>query len=557
MATEGCTPRSSDELFDFSCTPCNKKDKNSEAVKYCVDCQEYLCENCVDNHNSFSVLAGHTLVGQSKFGQSGSGSKDLPSVPTERCKLHSLKLVDMYCADHDAVGCHVCFTITHRLCQDIHYIPEYIQTNNLTDDGSRIEAELERAINEIGFVLEKKQQEIENNKKARETHLEDIKQYRKKLNEILDKLEQASITELDVTFRKLDEDYRKSVTQMQECIEKLASRKADIVTSQNNQSQTFVNVKMSRCLLSDSVKDITLLPNQGRLRLTLERNLEISHFLKKLDMLAKCATMKHELYKISNRTTVNVKMIDDELECSIWSSCVLDKGNILITDLSNTNLKLVDSGNFKVKDSLEMSGSPSSVCKISNSEAAVSLSIIKTVQFVATENHLTKTRSLKFDHECRGLAVIDGRLVIGNDNDQVYIYTMNRQCLKVIKTEKTGNKMFGRVRELCVSDDGKMIHIVDAHRGVITIDRDGTVLWKYNGQELKSPWGICTDGTGNVIVSGFSSHNVVQLSPDGKLLGKIISDEYKLKNPRAVCFDRKKCKLIAAVGNELHCFQVK
>jgi hypothetical protein len=114
MATEGCTPRSSDELFDFSCTPCNKKNKNSEAVKYCVDCQEYLCENCVESHNSFSVLAGHTLIGQSKFGQSGSGSKNLPSVPTERCKFHSLKLVDMYCADHDAVGCHVCFTITHR-----------------------------------------------------------------------------------------------------------------------------------------------------------------------------------------------------------------------------------------------------------------------------------------------------------------------------------------------------------------------------------------------------------------------------------------------------------
>jgi hypothetical protein len=446
--------------------------------------------------------------------------------------------------------------LKYRSCQDIHYIPEYIQANNLIDDARIIEAEFERAINECGLVLEKNQQEIENNKEARARHLEDIKQYRTELNEILDILEQASIAELDVTFRKLDEDYRKSVTQMQECIEKLVSRKSHIETSQNNQSQNFVNVKMSRCLLSDRVKDKTIIPNKGRPRFIMESNSEILHFLKKLNTLAKCATMTNELYKVSNRTTVNVKMIDDKNDFSIWSSCLLDTGDILIADRLNEKIKLIDNGNYKVKDSLEMSGRPLSVCKISNSEAAVSLGN-KTVQFVATENHLTKTRSLTFDHYCRGLAVLDGQLVIGNDSDQVYIYTMNGECLKVINTEKTGSKLFRHVRELCVSDDREMIHVADDYQGVITIDRDDTVLWKYNGQDLKSPWGICTDDTGNVIVSGLSSHNVVQLSPDGKLLGKIISDENNLQEPRAVCFDKKNCKLIAAVGNELHCFQVK
>ena len=117
MAARGSTTNASDEHFDFSCTPCtcNKKGKNSEAVKYYVECQEYLCGTCEESHNSFSVLAGHTLVGQSNFGGiSGKDSRDLLSVPTERSQLHSLKLVDMYCADHDTVGCHVSFTIHHK-----------------------------------------------------------------------------------------------------------------------------------------------------------------------------------------------------------------------------------------------------------------------------------------------------------------------------------------------------------------------------------------------------------------------------------------------------------
>jgi hypothetical protein len=287
------------------------------------------------------------------------------------------------------------------------------------------------------------------------------------------------------------------------------------------------------------------------LRHTFERNSKILHFLKKLDTLAKCATVKCGLYKVSNITTEYVKMRDDKHKCSIWSSCVLDTGDILIADRMNQKIKLVDNWNYKVKDSLQMSCKFSSVCKISSSEAAVCMEN-ETVQFVVTENRLTKTRSLTFDHDCRGLAVLDGQLVIGNDSDQVYIYAMNGDCLKVIKTEKNGNKLFERVRELCVNDDGKMIHIADEFRGIITIDRDGNVLWKYTGQKLKSPWGICTDGHGQVIVSDFSSHNVVQLTPDGKFLGKIISDEYILQNPRAVCFDTINCKLVAECGDELH-----
>ncbi|XP_060606687.1 uncharacterized protein LOC132758984 [Ruditapes philippinarum] len=557
MATERCTPRSSDELFDFSCTPCNKKDKNSEAVKCCVDCQEYLCENCVDNHNSFSVLAGHTLVGQSKFGQSGSGSKYLPSVPTERCKLHSLKLVDMYCADHDAVGCHVCFTITHRSCQGIHYIPEYIQTNILTDNVRKIDAELERAITEMGVILKKKQQEIKENKNAKASFLEDIKQYRQELNEILDRLEQASIAELDVTFGKLDEDNRRSIKMIQERIGNLASRKAGIKMSQNNDSQTFVNVKLSECTLSENNKEIIVMSNERGHGLTFERNLEIFHFLKNIDSLAHFASMKHKIYKTCNRTTMNINIVGDKKICNIWSCCLLDSGDILFADFENKNIKLADHENYLIKDSLDMSVSPNSVSRLSNVEAAVSLHN-STVQIVSTRSHLTKTRLLTFKHMCRGLAVLDGKLVMGNDGDKVYIYTMNGECLKVIETDQTGHKLFRYIRELCVSDDGKMIHVIDKFRGVITIDIGGTLLWQYDNKELINPWGVCTDGTGHVIVSGNSSDNVVYLGPDGKLLGEIVSNVHNLKSLRAICFDRKHWKLIiAGESNELHVFEVQ
>ena len=249
-------------------------------------------------------------------------------------------------------------------------------------------------------------------------------------------------------------------------------------------------------------------------------------------------------------------MTDDKFNCHICSSCVLDSGDILLADYRNQSIKLVDNGTYSIKESLQMPAGPYSVCKVSNTEAAVSLAN-KTVQFVSTKNQLTQTRVLTFDHECRGIAVLDGQLIMGNGGDKIYMYTTKGDRLKIIENDKTGQKIFRYVRNLCVSDDRKIIHIVDREKGVITIDRNGSVIWKYVSQNLDSPWGVCTDSRCNVFVSGESSENVVQLGPDGILLGEIVSRVYSLRRPRAVCFDNVQRKLIVAYRNEIHVFNLR
>lgn len=104
-----------DQIFDLCCTPCSKKKWNKQAIKYCVICNEYFCNNCVDSHNSFQALSGHVLVDPQVMKPTSSGSrKEYHTVPTELCKRHHLKLVDMYCGNHDTVGCSVCFTLDHK-----------------------------------------------------------------------------------------------------------------------------------------------------------------------------------------------------------------------------------------------------------------------------------------------------------------------------------------------------------------------------------------------------------------------------------------------------------
>jgi hypothetical protein len=114
MATGGKidTDILSDEIFDVLCSMCKNGGKNSEGEKFCVDCHDYFCINCVKVHNQVPVLADHKVLDKSqvKLGT----SKALPRAPAERCDRHSHKHIDMYCQNHDNVGCSTCMAIDHR-----------------------------------------------------------------------------------------------------------------------------------------------------------------------------------------------------------------------------------------------------------------------------------------------------------------------------------------------------------------------------------------------------------------------------------------------------------
>jgi hypothetical protein len=125
MATGGVSDieRGTDETFDFLCSVCKEKNKNTEAEKFCSDCNDYYCSACVKFHADIPALKKHKILDTAQL-HLGSSVKFL-AVPTEMCKLHRHKPVDMYCKNHDVVACsacmlvehrYVCYTVTFELC---------------------------------------------------------------------------------------------------------------------------------------------------------------------------------------------------------------------------------------------------------------------------------------------------------------------------------------------------------------------------------------------------------------------------------------------------------
>ncbi|XP_053383738.1 uncharacterized protein LOC128549963 [Mercenaria mercenaria] len=439
---------------------------------------------------------------------------------------------------------------SERPCQDIHYIPEYVETTKLAKNIRKINDEIDKAISEMDNLMKKKQKDIEDNRKTKANFLKEITSFRTEINEALDRLEQASVAEVEGKCSKQDQEFRAELKNIQDTLDKLTTCKAEMESSQRNPSQQFVNTKISENIISGIKEAGSRSTDKVKGNLLFERNSEILHFLQNYESLAKMPLpIKPGLYEVQSKQNYNVKLNDDISTSNIWSSCILDSGDILLADDNNKNIKLIDCESYKVRDSMKMSASLQSVCRISSVEAAVSLynTNSNTAQFVSTKNKLAPTRSLKFDHGCRGIVVMDGQLVICHST-KAYIYTINGERLKTIEKDRSGNNMFCQIREICLSDNGKTIHMVDDTNGLITIDRDGNVIWKYSGQELMDAWGVCTDGNGNVFVSGGLSRNVIQLGPDGAFVGEVVSQANGLKCPSAVSFGRKKCSVIEQKG---------
>jgi len=104
----------------------------------------------------------------------------------------------------------------------------------------------------------------------------------------------------------------------------------------------------------------------------------------------------------------------------------------------------------------------------------------------------------------------------------LYVYELIDKLLRTINKDQSGQKIFFTVCHLTVSNNDS-IHVADYNNGMITLDTQGQVLWKYSGSDLKRVYGVCADGCGNVFVCGCSLHNVLQIRHNGHRLGDFVN----------------------------------
>ncbi|XP_053398381.1 zinc-binding protein A33-like [Mercenaria mercenaria] len=320
MAKDGKFAKSqidaSEALYDFPCNPCAKDGKNMEAKFQCLDCQMFYCNRCVTGHNKFT--ANHNVVERTSklFGQKRSLSSD--ELPRDLCEEHRGEVIKMFCGQHDRVCCTVCIALKHRSCEGLEYIPNIAKGLLKKEDKDQTKTSLEKVKDDLQNLKSKMQNEFKKLNVQRDSVLDVIQKFKKRLIANIEELERKSIKEVqekhkeitdELTFRsKIIDDMLNDVEQQ---LDKLKHVK------RNNEAQLFVDIKVceekissgSYCVRQSAVKKMETL--------VFEVNRSIEKCLCEVQSLGKLTLWSTEKYVVYDSGNVFEPVIlditDDDL----------------------------------------------------------------------------------------------------------------------------------------------------------------------------------------------------------------------------------------------------
>ena len=181
----------SDHFREHECGPCSQRGRTREAIHYCIDCPDYLCDGCKDYHCTLAVTRNHTIMSGSMIPVSARGKPSLGII----CGCNKGQPVTFYCNDHQEIICGACKTFSHHKCTT-----STIQEKSSDYKSPKLDSILAE-IKSLEVKYERLKQDNTGSKKEvnklKEDCQKEIRRYRKELDTIFDDLESNILTELD------------------------------------------------------------------------------------------------------------------------------------------------------------------------------------------------------------------------------------------------------------------------------------------------------------------------------------------------------------------------
>lgn len=109
-ANDESTETTSEKSTDIKCSSCVDE---APATSWCVDCQEFICDNCVQAHQRLKITKDHTIKAKDEVTDGSSSASS--SVPKSLfCSMHSHERLSLFCVSCDKLTCRDCQLTEHR-----------------------------------------------------------------------------------------------------------------------------------------------------------------------------------------------------------------------------------------------------------------------------------------------------------------------------------------------------------------------------------------------------------------------------------------------------------
>ncbi|XP_052778751.1 uncharacterized protein LOC128216221 [Mya arenaria] len=551
---ESSIQRGCDFIHDFACSACEEDGLNTEAQHFCNQCTKYYCDICVTKH--YGLYKRHTVLDRKdvKKWAAAPGMVDI----LERCGRHPGEALKMVCGDHDQLCCHVCVSIDHRQCSSIQHIPDVAKGIRKDPEFRQLPQRVAELRKQIENIKNDRKKNSSSLRKTRTAIVDEIKAIRKKINDILDKMEKTTVQELDRLVADQELSIKKdteSWTQMHDELKNII----DDIQSKDSSGEPPLYIGFRKCEekikqaneilqnMSNVVKyDITFRKHNG-----IEDNLSLMKTFGELNESNVFGAQprsslfhRDHVFGTKGHKEYNVKMSSDKDKCRIEGICGLPGGEVVITDSNSNKVKLLDQ-EYRVVDHCDVPEYPFDVCHIGGNEVAVCVSNNKydrhELHFInITKGKLVTTRKLSFTHRCNSASHLGNNLYISS-RTALYVYTMTGQLVKKLYEDKSGDDT---VSKIAISNDGKTIYITNCSNSqLITLDNLGNKLATYT--DLLGSHGVHVTTAGHVFVCCIYSCTVLQVDKDGKTtLATLARKQDGVYGPKALFFSSRTSSLV-------------
>ncbi|XP_053374847.1 E3 ubiquitin-protein ligase TRIM33-like [Mercenaria mercenaria] len=364
----------SDADFDIVCTPCGEGNISEEAVKYCPDCQEYLCTTCTIHHGRQKATRSHKLLDRDTAKQ---GS--VPAVTT-KCRYHPDRDIEMYCEGHDMVYCLKCIATDHRACSGVTGIEE-IKTSSIQQmEVDRLQNDTRNIQERLADTDKKKQKNIDCLEEQRDEIFTKIEDVERGLIEHIRKLKREAVSTLNKDYTLVKEKLKSGITliaNMKKEIEN-ASSQSQTFTSMDV-GQQFVQMKLIQQTVNDAVKLVEDSEAKGSKVLCFTENADLKTSIMTATSLGHVNTVTENdrqtaqrVYKVKSKKEINIKVPNDRATCQIVDLCQLQDGTIILADCNNWKIKRLDM-NYNIKDHYDLGHLLRGICCTGQNEVAVKM----------------------------------------------------------------------------------------------------------------------------------------------------------------------------------------
>ncbi|KAH3775138.1 hypothetical protein DPMN_176535 [Dreissena polymorpha] len=480
-----------------------------------------------------------------------SGKRSLPS--NNRCEDHGKEL-DVFCQQHNIVCCSVCVTHFHSNCDDFISVQEAMNVSSMVDNEGDLMKKMQDLLSKFEAARGGEREMMRTVDTQGSDFERRVRKFRENINKTLDKLETTMIMKKDEISADERTVLKGRIDVCDVAINNIKDSLTKIKTISKGVSQerSFI-VRSKFRTMNEKCKEVLteLVNGKGKFSLSFIPNEELIKALDSLGSINVKSTTKPtqmdngsafepKLLKIGELDVASEK---DETISTITGACYLQNDTIILSDESNSSLKMIPSGENNVSYVKKLSFAPWDVESIGEDEIIVRASSGDS----KTENKLYVYKVSEVINDLRTFE-IDGRpRAVSYHNGDIYIAASKGDELFILKTDTHGeakNKIIPKKKVLCdpqyllIHPSNAVVYVSDFKKGIAAVNIDGGVIFRRPNTEIDEFGGLAIDDNGDLFVCAGKPYGIYRVNPDGSGLVPFITWTDDTVDPQALAFNK-------------------